>query len=94
MMAPDAIAEYALLEVSRWQREKIMSYKKVNKMDKETKQLLYQLSDILEDAVDKLVIKRENSKSIEKYDYRYTTRKIEKAAINIRMAIDKFEANV
>lgn len=93
MMAPDAIAEYALLEVSRWQREKIMSYKKVNKMDKETKQLLYQLSDILEDAVDKIIVKRDNSHSIEKYDYRYMTKKIEKAAINIRLAIDKIEAN-
>lgn len=63
-------------------------------MDKETKQLLYQLSNILEDAVDKIIVKRDNSDNVDKYDYRYTTRKIEKAAINIRLAIDKFEANV
>ena len=63
-------------------------------MDNETKQLLYQLSNILEDAVDKIIVKRDNCPMIDKYDYRYTTRKIEKAAINIRLAIDKFEANV
>lgn len=63
-------------------------------MDKETKQLLYQLSDIFEDAVDKLVDKREHCTMKDKYDYRYITRKIERAAINIRLAIDKAEASV
>lgn len=61
-------------------------------MDQETKQLLYQLSDIFEDAVDKLAAKRD--KSTDKYLDRYIAKKIEKAAIAIRMAIDKFEATI
>lgn len=63
-------------------------------MDKETKQLLYQLSNILEDAVDKMIIKRDSSAVTDKYDYRYSCKKVENAAINIRLAIDKFETNV
>lgn len=63
-------------------------------MDHETKQLLYQLSNILEDAVDKIMVKRDSSAATDKYDYRYSCKKVENAAINIRMAIDKFEANV
>jgi hypothetical protein len=57
-------------------------------LDLETKQQLYQLYDILEDALDKLIEKRQAD-----YAYRYACKKVEKAAINIRMAIDKFEAN-
>ena len=64
-------------------------------MDKETKQLLYQLSDILEDAVDKLIKKRDSTKEkIEYYYYRYSCKKVELAATFIRRAIDKFEARV
>ena len=64
-------------------------------MDSETKQLLYQLSDILEDAVDKIIVKRDSSKGTsESYEYRYSWKKVELAATFIRRAIDKFEARV
>lgn len=63
-------------------------------MDQETKQLLYQLSDILEDAVDNLAAKRDSCDGKDKYDYRYTCKKVQQAAINIRLAIDKVTATV
>lgn len=63
-------------------------------MDKDTKQLLYQLSDILEDAVDKLAVKRDAASQDEKYLHRYIAKKVQNAAINVRMSIDKFEARV
>ena len=63
-------------------------------MDQETKQLLYQLQDILEDAVDKLAAKRDNCASKDKYVYRYSCKKVQNAAISIRLAIDKFETTV
>lgn len=64
-------------------------------MDHESKQLLYQLLNILDDAVDKLIIKRDATKGkIENYYYRYSCKKVQLAAIFIRRAIDKFEATV
>lgn len=63
-------------------------------MDNDSKQLLYQLSNIIEDAVDNLAAKRDKSHPNDKYDYRYTCKKVQQAAINIRLAIDKFEATV
>lgn len=63
-------------------------------MDQETKQLLYQLSDILEDAVDKFIKKRDNAQKPEKYLYSYSCKKVQLAAIFIRRAIDKLEATV
>lgn len=62
-------------------------------IDLETKQILYNLSEIFEDAVDKLAAKRDSSTD-DKYLNRYITKKVQSAAINIRLAIDKFEANV
>lgn len=64
-------------------------------MDRESKQLLYQLLNVLEDAVDKLIVKRDATKGkIENYYYRYSCKKVQLAAIFIRRAIDKFEATI
>lgn len=64
-------------------------------MDQETKDLLYQLSNIFEDAVDKLIKKRDDAYGKpERYLYSYSCKKVQLAAIFIRRAIDKFEATV
>lgn len=63
-------------------------------MDSETRAILHQLNNILNDNIDILIRKRNNAIPKDKYEYRYICRKLENAVGNINKAIDKFEANV
>lgn len=58
-------------------------------MDKETIQSLKAIEDIINDNIDKLIVKRDNAIDSEKYLYRYTTRKLEEALGAIHKAQDK-----
>jgi hypothetical protein len=61
-------------------------------MNKQTIEILHQLDDILNDAIDKLIAIRVASKGTENfYHNRYITKKVESALNNIKMAEEKYQ---
>lgn len=63
-------------------------------MDQETKQILHQLSDILNDNLDKMIKKRVNAAPQDIRDYRYVCKKLEISIGSINKAIDRVNATV
>lgn len=61
-------------------------------MNKESIEILYQLDDILNDAIDKLIAIRTASKGTPHfYHNRYILKKVESALNNIKMAEEKYQ---